>query len=432
MIPPYRGNRFALLLTATFLAVACDDPGSPLHPAIGAPNFSYGGAPGDSGLGTLGAGSPTPGSDRQEFDFDVAANLSGWRLFYRDWTVVRGDGTVGTLTVDPTDPSTAVTAYRDWSSACADPTRGAEFDGTGRLDTGSLTSFTVAACDNGPAGSGADFFQMDVPPYAYSHGGFLSSGDVARSGTAPIIFQDGFENGLNAWTQDPDTGRYSISSDSAHSGTHSLQVLFEPTNGYGLLGRAFTPGYDDVYVKFYVMFQQGFQNQRPDGWGMHFLTMCGDSIDSVDSTKVTKSCWGKPGIKPNGTDYFYAGLDPEEVNLPTLQPLSLYTYWPDMPCPPLYPAEPCYGNILTQSSPKIALVGGQWQQVVFHIKMNTPGQYDGSQELWINGQQKIAQQGMRWRTGSNLRVNVIRFDNYMDKAPQTEYLWIDDVTVWRP
>ena len=416
----YQGTHFSLLLTATLLAVACEEPGGPVHSAIGAVNLLQAGADTVGGLGTLGAGSATPGSDRQEFSFDVTVDLSGGQLFYRDWAVVRSDGTVGTLTVDPADPATAITAYRDWANVCADPTRGVAFDGTGRLDTGGLTSFTVATCDNGAPESGADFLEMDVAPLGYSHGGFLSSGDVAKAGTATIIFQDGFESpDLSAWTQDPENGRYSISSDTAHSGAHSLQVLFTPSNAYGLLSRWFMPGYDDVYVRFYVMFQQGFQNQRiNDGYGMHFLTMCGNNINDP------KSCSGKAGIVPNGTDYFYAGVDPEEVDLPTLQPLSFYTYWPDMTC--------CYGNVLYQTLPKIPLVGGEWQEVVMRISMNTPGQYNGSQELWINGQQKIVQPNMRWRTTTDLNVNNIRFDNYMgDGARQIEYLWIDDVTVWR-
>jgi len=430
MVNDYRGNRLTLLLTATLLAVACEDPGSPVHSAIRAANLSPAGADTVAGLGTLGAGSATSGSDRQEFNFDVTANLSGAQLFYRDWAVVRSNGTVGTLTVDPADPSTAITAYRDWASACADPTRGVALDGTGRLDTGALTSFTVATCDNGAPGSGADFFQMDVPSYGYSHGGFLSSGDVAKSGTATIIFQDGFESpDLSAWAQYPsDNARYSLSSDTVHSGTHSLQVLFDttgPYGGYGLITRWF-PGHDDVYVEFYVMFQQGFQNQRPDGYGMHFLTMCGDSVGSG-------ICRNQAGVRPSGSDWFYAGVDPEGNSVPRLGPFSFYTYWPDMPCPPPYPAQPCYGNVLTQSSPTIPLAGGEWQQVVFHVKMNTPGQYDGSQELWIDGQRKIVQQGMRWRTTTDLQVNEIRFDNYMgDYAHQREYLWIDDVTVWQP
>ncbi|MGH7606984.1 MAG: hypothetical protein ACREME_06560, partial [Gemmatimonadales bacterium] len=102
------------------------------------------------------------------------------RLFYRDWSVVRGDGTVGSLTVDPADSATGITAFRDGSTACADPTRGAEFDGTGRLDVGDLAGFTVAACDNGPPGSGADVFRIDLqPPHPYSKRAVLSSGDVS-------------------------------------------------------------------------------------------------------------------------------------------------------------------------------------------------------------------------------------------------------------
>ncbi|HEV8380323.1 MAG TPA: heparin lyase I family protein, partial [Gemmatimonadales bacterium] len=130
-------------------------------------------------------------------------------------------------------------------------------------------------------------------------------------------------------------------------------------------------------------------------------------------------------IVPNGTDYFYAGLDPEENSLPTLQPFSYYTYWPDMNC--------CYGNMLFQQSSKTALVPGQWQEVVFHVKLNTIGQADGLQEVWIDGVKKLSQQNMRWRTTTDVRLNEIRFDNYMGGgSPITEHVWLDDVTVWRP
>jgi hypothetical protein len=151
---------------------------------------------------------------------------------------------------------------------------------------------------------------------------------------------------------------------------------------------------------------------------MHFATVCGNNINNI------WACSGKAGMVPSGSDYFYAGLDPEDVGLPTLQPLSFYTYWPDMAC--------CYGADLFQSAPKVPLVGGQWQEVVMHIKMNTPGQYDGLQEVWLNGVKKLSQQNMRWRTTTDVRINQLRFDNYMPGGPQTQYLWIDDVTVWTP
>src|SRR6184192_214357 len=76
--------------------------------------------------------------------------------------------------------------------------------------------------------------------------GATTTGSAAGSGAPqpgpsdPIIFQDGFESGdLSSWTQDPSAGRYSVSTDPArvHAGTHALQTLFTPTNGYGLITR---------------------------------------------------------------------------------------------------------------------------------------------------------------------------------------------------
>lgn len=251
--------------------------------------------------------------------------------------------------------------------------------------------------------------------------------DQTPSGPHPgprdtIILQDDFEtDSLSDWAQIPDSARYSISTDPtrAHSGTHSLQALYTPTNGYGTITRWFMPGYDEVYVKFYVMFEEGFQNMRGDGNGMHFFVLAGNRIDD------DRSCFGKPGVVPNGTDFFYAGLDPEYVQRdPTLRPFSLYTYWPDM--------RGRYGNVLTQSSRKVPLVGGEWQEVVFHLRLNTPGRADGSQTVWINGVKQLDQQDMRWRSTTDLRLNEIRFDNYMPGGLRTQHVWVDDVTVWRP
>jgi len=246
-----------------------------------------------------------------------------------------------------------------------------------------------------------------------------SGGSAPQPGpTDTIVFQDGFERGdLSLWTQSPANGRYSLSTvpTRVRSGTQSLQVLFTPTNAYGLITRWFMPGYDEVYVRFSVMFEENFD----ESFGLHFLTMAGNNINDQSSS------WGKAATVPNGTDYFYAGVDPEFISGDaTLKPLHFYTYWPDMSC--------CYGNRFYQTSPKIPLVGGQWQEVVFHIKLNTPGLSDGSQTLWINGVKQIDVQNMRWRTTTDLRINEIRFDDYMSQGPATEHLWIDDVTVWRP
>jgi hypothetical protein len=203
------------------------------------------------------------------------------------------------------------------------------------------------------------------------------------------------------------------------SGRRSLQALYAPANGYGMITRWFMPGYDDVYVRFYVMFEEGFANMRDDAYGMHFFALAGNRIDD------RRSSFGKAWVKPDGTDFFNAGLDPEEIpNNPTLRPFSYYTYYPDMAC--------CYGNRFTQSPPKTPLIGGRWQEVVFHIKLNTPSQANGSQTVWIDGVKKLDMQGMRWRITTDLRVNQVSFLNYMPGGRKTQYVWVDDVTVWRP
>lgn len=160
---------------AGLAASACRDAVSP-------PSFEIAGdqAVRLTGLGTVGSGTATPGSDRQEFDFDVSSTLAG-RLFFRDWGFVNPDGSVGTLIVDAsTDTSTGIRRVRDGSDACADFTRGAEFDASGRLSSGELVPVIVYACDNGPADGGTDFFRIDV--FAYRREGRATSGDVAKTG----------------------------------------------------------------------------------------------------------------------------------------------------------------------------------------------------------------------------------------------------------
>jgi hypothetical protein len=322
---------------------------------------------------------------------------------------------VGTLVWGPTAPSVT-------RGTCTTPLAGTAIGAKRTCTVLGLTPATAyqfrLVAFRGTLTVNAVFGGLSNVAGATTTGSLPGSGAPQPGPSDPIIFQDGFEGGdLSRWTQDPPAGRYSLSTDPArvHSGTRSLQVLFTPTNAYGMITRWFMPGYDEIYVKFNVLFEENFDERN----GLHFLTVAGNRID--DST----SSWGKPAIVPNGTDYFYAGVDPEFISGDApLKPLHFYTYWPDMTC--------CYGNRFYQTTPKIPLVGGQWQEVVFHIKLNTPGQYDGVQELWINGVKQISVQNLRWRTTTDLRLNEIRFDDYMSQGPTTEHLWIDDVTVWRP
>src|SRR6266850_1007182 len=133
-----------------------------------------------TGRGQIGSGSPSPGSDAQTFDCDVRADLSG-RFTGTDWSFLHPGGTPATVTVDrAADPETSITAFQASSSACSDPSRGVEFDGVGREDTGRRLTFHTTVCDNG-AGVGTDFFRVQVPSDGYDKSGVLTGGDIVKS-----------------------------------------------------------------------------------------------------------------------------------------------------------------------------------------------------------------------------------------------------------
>jgi hypothetical protein len=181
-MPAFPSRNVLVAVLAGLVGSACRDAASPRAAQRVQPPSAQLAADQEvriTGAGTIGPGDPTPGSDRQEFDFDVASTLTG-RVFYRDWSFVRSDGSVGTVTVDA-DTRTGIRRFRDGSDLCADFTRGVEFDGTGRQDTGELVGFTVVACDNGPADSRMDFFRIHTL-YSYQRQGPLTTGDVAKSG----------------------------------------------------------------------------------------------------------------------------------------------------------------------------------------------------------------------------------------------------------
>jgi len=131
------------------------------------------------GQGQIGNGSPTLGSDATTFNFDVRSDLTG-RFTASDYADVHGNQPAS-LTTDPVaDPATSFTAYRNSSSACSDPTRGVEVDAIGREDNGSLVGYTLTVCDNGPAGSGSDFFKVFIPSEGFGVSGPVTSGDISK------------------------------------------------------------------------------------------------------------------------------------------------------------------------------------------------------------------------------------------------------------
>jgi hypothetical protein len=149
-----------------------------------------------SGTGQIGTGSPTVGNNVQTFTFDVRSNLTG-TLVIKHYGAAAPDLGPETATVNPTtDPATGITAFSATFTSTSDPafsncttapSRGAEFDVIARRNDGpngspgSLIHIHVVACDNGPAGSGLDFFGFRVQENSFTRSGFLTSGDIVKS-----------------------------------------------------------------------------------------------------------------------------------------------------------------------------------------------------------------------------------------------------------
>ena len=176
----YDRNRLApvaALAAATLLAVGCRDSVAPVRHGPEVPAFSYGGTPpAVTGLGAIGHRLALPVMNRQEFDFNVTGTPGG-RFFIRDYSVVRTNGSLGSLTADAAaDAATGISSFTETSAACV------TFVGIGRLDTGDLVDFSVDACDNGSAGAGVDFFRLSVPAIAYSKSDTLTEGEITLSG----------------------------------------------------------------------------------------------------------------------------------------------------------------------------------------------------------------------------------------------------------
>jgi hypothetical protein len=263
----------------------------------------------------------------------------------------------------------------------------------------------------------------------------INSTSVALPSPSPqagdtVVFQDDFESGnLSKWDEAP--GRYSVDSTEASSGQYSVRGVISPTLSSGELNKWFMPGYDEIYVRFDMRYDDAFLN-GPGGAGLHLT-----SIMANQSTNKW-SASGKAGIRPSGTDFFLSDPLPETANQTQNQsslPMELYSQWPEMWCPSNYDptANPnCYGNPITQNAPKVDTNDGQWHTYVVRIKANTVGQHDGLQEMWIDGKKVVQQSNLRWRDTTDLKINQLGIQLYMMSVPKTESVWFDNVTIWSP
>lgn len=252
-------------------------------------------------------------------------------------------------------------------------------------------------------------------------------------------------------------------------GKQSLEVTAtRGKNTGGHLFKVLKPGYDQLYIRFYVKFadDHGFLN--------HFVKLQG----SIDPPRWPE---GEAGFKHAKS--FSTGLEPQQCSHHTYPAKSFsppgiwhfYTYWPEMRSwqNPDGTGKSYYGNDFEPEEP-VLVSRGRWQCVEFMVKMNSsPEKADGEQAFWIDGklEGRFAPgsvtgywmrdvfridstkgkpfEGLRWRTDPRIAINKIwllhyvnpeegtgkKNGEYQSEHPddkmntQTATVWFDDVVV---
>jgi len=240
-------------------------------------------------------------------------------------------------------------------------------------------------------------------------------------------------------------------------GNYSLLMTHQTGKGTGgHLYRRLLPGYDRIFVRFYVKFDSKC------GPIHHFFHVGGYN----PSTPWPQ---GKAGERPKGNDRFTVGIEPYG----NLWTWDFYVYWMNMRGSP--PQGKTWGNSFIHN-PEIKVEKDKWICVEFMIKMNEPvDESNGELALWIDGklvshlgkgfpkgkwvydkfipgqggrgirwsyekngpeylefpQEGLPFEGFRWRNDQNLKLNFLWVLLYITNAPEGSIsrVWFDNIVV---
>ncbi|HKG93150.1 MAG TPA: Ig-like domain-containing protein [Gemmatimonadaceae bacterium] len=235
------------------------------------------------------------------------------------------------------------------------------------------------------------------------------------------LFAETFEAGSFAtWDDGYDPTNHRIVSDaSAHGGTRYLEITYPAGNsgGGGWLTKFFGPGRDSVHFSYYVRF--------PSDWtgGSYLVGLYGS---------LTSNLWsgfGQAGVCTDGSQFTNHFFFVEGSGSPGA--IRFYTYHMDMA-----QSGGCYGDTGERAGaatyyPPLTMSRGDWHRVELQVRLNTPGQADGWERLYVDGTLVGEWRNMRQRTTSNVKINALQISANTSggAASATRTINIDDITV---
>jgi len=266
--------------------------------------------------------------------------------------------------------------------------------------------------------------------------------DVGIQNDPDVILTEMFEDNIAAiasrWTQAANSAGMSLSTDvpAASGGTRSLLMTsVGGTNTGGYLYKNLAPGFDQVYLRYYVKYSSSGTYHHAGGW-------LGGYNPPTDWPQ------GGAGARPVGNERFSIGPEPAD---PALH-FDLYTYWMEMRVSP--DGVNYWGNTFIRD-PSLVAKTDQWMCVEVMVKMNNPlTARNGELALWIDGTQVIHLRqgsplgnwsfniftpspsgtpfdGFRWRSVDLLNLNWLLLQYYTTGNPSgfVGRLWWDHVVL---
>ena len=274
-------------------------------------------------------------------------------------------------------------------------------------------------------------------------------GDGGIEGDSHVVFVEDFEaESLEAigqrWESVKNAEIMSLSKDIPGGSGGSSSLLMRHVGGRSTgahLYRRLPPGYDQLYVRFYVKFD-------PDCWPIHHFVHVGGY------NPPTAWPQGGAGIRPKGDKRFTTGVEPYGENWRW----DFYSYWMGMRSSP---DNHSWGHDFI-NDPGLRAVKGQWQCVELMMKMNDPvTASNGEQAIWIDGRPWVKDgqvishlgpgfpkgkwvwdsfipdtdgepfEGFQWRDDEDLKLNFLWLLLYITKAPagHVSKVWFDHIVV---
>lgn len=307
-----------------------------------------------------------------------------------------------------------------------------------------------------------------VSPRSLPEGAGLAAkyrGDAGIEKDPNVVFVEDFEEASLAemtkrWESVSSPEIMSLSADAPPGSGGKQSLLMTHVGGKGSGGhlyRRLLPGYEELYVRFYVKFDAGCAPIH------HFFHVGGYN-------PPTPYPQGGAGERPRGDDRLSVGIEP----FGDAWVWDYYTYWMEMRGSP--PRGQTWGNTFVRD-PQLKVPRGKWVNAELRIKMNDVGDTNGEMALWIDGR-RVSHlgkgfprgkwvydkfipgeggdgvrwsdvkgggesftvpaggapfEGLRWRRDGRLKVNFLWVLNYITDAPDghVSKVWFDHIVVAR-